>query len=225
MYHYVEDKKFLSGIRAQCGALLQRTCHILKERFEIGANFYLVGSGKRKLITQNANGPIDLDYNLRIVRCDDFDDCRKLKKRVREAFNQALGSQGLCDCKDSRVPLTSRLIYSRWIDLEHRNLPLCSIDVCIVMEKGRHTYRLIHKKTGCSATDQYYWNEAPASKAVEQRADYIKKHGMWELVRQAYLDIKNLYLSRNDQNHPSFVCYAEAVHRVYNAERQRQRRG
>ena len=225
MYHYVEDKKLLSWIKAAGGDILQHTCHILKKQFEIGANFYLVGSGKRKLITQNANGPIDLDYNLRIVRCDDFDDCRWLKECVRKAFNQAAQSRRQHDGKDSRAVLTSELLDVRKISLDSSRVPRCSIDICIVMEEGGDTYRLIHKKTGCSAADEYYWNKAPSSKVVRKKADCIKKWGAWHLVREAYLDIKNQYLCRNDHNHPSFVCYAEAVHRVYNAERQRQRRG
>ena len=111
------------------------------------------------------------------------------------------------------------------ISLDSSRVPRCSIDICIVMEEGGDTYRLIHKKTECSAADEYYWNKAPSSKVVRKKADCIKKWGAWHLVREAYLDIKNQYLCRNDHNHPSFVCYTEAVHRVYNAERQRQRRG
>ena len=50
---------------------MQLLCHYLKEDYDIGANFYLVGSGARNLILQNENSPIDLDYNLEIVRCED----------------------------------------------------------------------------------------------------------------------------------------------------------
>ena len=46
------------------GEIMQDFCHLLKENHNIDANFYLVGSGARNLITQNASQPIDLDYNL-----------------------------------------------------------------------------------------------------------------------------------------------------------------
>ena len=68
MYKYVEDKQFLSRMRSLCGEIMQDLCHTLKEEYDIGASFYLVGSGARNLILQNANRPIDLDYNLEITR-------------------------------------------------------------------------------------------------------------------------------------------------------------
>lgn len=55
MYKYVEDKQFLSRMRSLCGEIMQDLCHTLKEEYDIGASFYLVGSGARNLILQNAN--------------------------------------------------------------------------------------------------------------------------------------------------------------------------
>ena len=80
MYHYLDDKEFLSKMRRLSGEIMQLLCHYLKEDHDIGASFYLVGSGARNLILQNESNPVDLDYNLEIVRCEDFDDCRYLKE-------------------------------------------------------------------------------------------------------------------------------------------------
>ena len=49
--------------------------------------------------------------------------------------------------------------------------------------------------------------------------EYIKEKGKWQLVRSQYLDIKNRYLRQNDHDHPSFICYIEAVNNVYNARK------
>ena len=87
MYEYVNDKQFLSRMRSLCGDIMQDLCHTLKEEYDIGASFYLVGSGARNLILQNAARPIDLDYNLEITRIDDWEDCRNIKECVRKAFN------------------------------------------------------------------------------------------------------------------------------------------
>ena len=81
--------------------LCRNRCHILKEEYDIGANFYLVGSGAKNLIMQNERNPIDLDYNLEVVRCEDFRDCRRIKEDVRKAFNSALHEFGWRDCQDS----------------------------------------------------------------------------------------------------------------------------
>ena len=107
MYKYVEDKQFLSRMRSLCGEIMQDLCHTLKEEYDIGASFYLVGSGARNLILQNANQPIDLDYNLEITRIDDWEDCKEIKECVRKAFNIVLREYGWSDCQDSTSSLTT----------------------------------------------------------------------------------------------------------------------
>lgn len=215
MYHYLDDKEFVGKMRALAGEIMQSLCHFLKEDHGIGANFYLVGSGARNLILQNGNQPVDLDYNLEIVKCEDIDDCRYLKECARKSFNKALGAYYFRDCEDSTSSLTSKQIY-----FNGGNPTGFSIDVCITYRDKKGNYhRLIHKKTGLLVLDEYYWNLAPYAKKVKEKADYIKKRGKWESVRQEYKEIKNNYLG--DSNHPSFVCYVEAVNNVYNAIKHR----
>lgn len=212
MYHYLDDKEFLHKMRSLSGEIMQLVCHYLKEDHDIGSNFYLVGSGARNLILQNERDPVDLDYNLEIVRCEDFDDCRHLKECTRKSFNKALNKYQLRDCEDSTSSLTSKRVqFTSGIDTGF------SIDVCITVRDEKDNYhRLIHEKTGWTYNDRYYWNIAPHSKELKKKTDYIKKCGKWELVRGQYQRIKNRYLTRNDHNHPSFVCYVEAVNNVYN---------
>lgn len=192
--------------------------------------FTLVGSGARNLILQNANEPIDLDYNLKIVRSDDWD-CKYIKERVRKAFNIVLRKHGWEDCEDSKSSLTTKKRYfPRISDTEF------SMDVCIVREdKDGNLYRLIHKKTGYTNVNniayaasiysglvtrrhdnEYNWNVAPNSRDIKYKVDYIKSNGKWELVREQYKNIKNRYLTQNNHNHPSFICYIEAVNNAYN---------
>lgn len=216
MYHYVDDKEFLHKIRALSGDIMQSLCHYLKEDYGIGSTFYLVGSGARNLILQNENNPIDLDYNLEIIKCDDFKDCRNLKECTRKSFNKALQEYNLHDCEDSTSSLTSKQIC-----FKSGNRTCFSIDVCITVRDEQDNYhRLIHEKTGWVYYDRYYWNISPRSKELKQKADYIKSCGKWALVREQYLRIKNKYLCQNDFNHPSFVCYIEAVNNVYNTRNQ-----
>ncbi len=215
MYHYLDDKEFVSKMRSLCGDIMQDLCHILKEDYDIGATFYLVGSGARNLIMQNNNEPVDLDYNLEIIRCEDFKDCRYIKECVHKAFNKALNLNNLNDCEDSTSSLTSKLIYfTSGNDTEFR------MDVGItVRDEDDNYYRLVHEKTGFVLHDRYFWNIAPNSKRINEKVYYIKKYGKWVLVRQQYEKIKNMYLIRNDYNHPSFVCYVEAVNNVYNSRK------
>ncbi len=114
-------------MRSLCGDMMQDLCHTLKEEYDIGATFTYVGSGARNLILQNANEPIDLDYNLKIVRSDDWD-CKYIKECVRKAFNIVLRKHGWRDCEDSKSSLTTKKYYLPGSKI------LFSIDVCIVYE-------------------------------------------------------------------------------------------
>ena len=62
---------------------------------------------------------------------------------------------------------------------------------------------------------RYYWNEVPNSHNVKAKVEYIKSKHRWNEVRELYEELKNMYLIRQDNNHPSFVCYIEAVNSVY----------
>lgn len=66
---------------------------------------------------------------------------------------------------------------------------------------------------------KYFWNQAPNSRRLKEKADYIKSKGKWALVREQYKRIKNKYLTSNDYNHSSFICYIEAVNNVYNSRK------
>lgn len=213
MFSYVEDKEFLSRMRNLCGGIMQDFCHYLKEDYDIGAVFYLVGSGAKNLIVQNASLPIDLDYNLEIVRCEDYEDCGFLRECARKTLNKVLNEYDWGDCDNSTSSLTTKKMH-----FVEGNPTEFSMDVCIVCrDTEEHFYRLKLKKTGFTYLDEYYWNEAPHSAGIQKKAKYIKKRGKWQLVRTQYLDIKNRYLRQNDHDHPSFICYIEAVNNVYNA--------
>lgn len=233
MYNYVTDKQLIRSMRSCCGDMMQDLCHTLKEVSDISAEVTLVGSGARNLILQNANEPIDLDYNLKIVRSDNWD-CKYIKECVRKAFNIVLRKHGWRDCEDSKSSLTTKKYYfPRISDTEF------SMDVCIVYEdEDGNFYRLIHKKTGNTnvnsiayaasiyaglvtrrPVNEYYWNMAPNSRNIKFKVDYIKSNGKWKLVREQYKGIKNRYLTQNDHNHPSFICYIEAVNNVYNSRK------
>ena len=93
-----------------------------------------------------------------------------------------------------------------------------SFDVAITTKNKNGNYmRLIHNKNVYAlGWDQYTWNEVPNSHQVKDKADKLKEKRVWQEVRDKYLEKKNMYLSWQDHNHPSFVVYVEAVNEVYN---------
>ncbi len=217
MFHYVEDKDFLKKAQGTCSEIMKELEDELRQEF-INTQFFLVGSGARNMVTQNEDGPIDFDYNLNILMCNDFTDCKALKELARKSFNKVLRKNGLSDCDDSTSSLTTKPIY--FTDDHSYEF---SMDICIVTKDTRGLWnRLKHEKGSNSYYDRYYWNEAPSSKNYSKKADTIKSvPGWWEVVREHYLKIKNKYLTKNDYNHPSFVCYIEAINQVYNQMNQK----
>lgn len=201
--------------RSNCSAVLKKTCELLKKK-GISAQFSLVGSGAKNMITRNGDGPYDLDYNLLVMKAEEryWNNLRLLKETVRNALNRAERREFFSDAQDSTSCLTALLHFK---DTPNVNVEF-SFDVAIIKKNPNGNYmRLIHNKNVYAlGRDQYTWNEVPRSHQVKDRADEIKEEGLWQEVRDRYLEKKNMYLSRQDCNHPSFVVYVEAVNEVYN---------
>ena len=200
--------------RSDCSDVLKETCKLLKKK-GISAQFSLVGSGARNMITRNGAGPYDLDYNLLIMKAEEryWNDLRLLKDTIRNALNKAVGGKFFSDAQDSTSCLTALLHFNDTPNVEF------SFDVAIIKKNRNGNYmRLIHNKPW----NQYTWNEVPHSHQVTDRANELKNAGLWEKVRDRYLDKKNMYLSRQDHNHPSFLVYVEAVNEVYSQHFGRQ---
>lgn len=212
MYHYIEDKEFLKNLRSVCSDIVNQLVQQINNDGELLVEAHLVGSGARNMVTQNANEPVDLDYNLCIVDTFgmDINDGRCLKEYIRKRFNIVLKRNGWGDCGDSTSVLAT----------EKRPFPKgnktkFSIDLAIVQKQGDSWFRLIHHKTGFVHLDQWYWNEAPHSNGLSKRVNTLKRNDLWTEVREVYLRKKNAYLCKQDPYHPSFIAYIEAVNEVY----------
>lgn len=199
--------------RSDCSAVLKKVCAMLKEKGII-AQFALVGSGARNMVTRNGDGPVDLDYNLELIKAPEkyWNDLRHLKDTIRALLNRAAGLKCFSESRDSTSCLNALLHFEDDPEVEF------SFDVAIVTRNSKGTLcRLIHNKNvlGCEA-DQYVWNEIPNSHNVAQKAKRIKSEGLWPDVRNRYVEQKNMYLSRQwDKNHPSFIVYIEVVNEIY----------
>ena len=87
-YEFVYESE-AKRYRSDCSRTLKKTCELLRAK-GISAQFTLVGSGARNMITRNGDGPYDLDYNLLVVKADDeYRDPRLLKDTIRNALNKA----------------------------------------------------------------------------------------------------------------------------------------
>ena len=217
MYDYLKDKSFLKRAQTDCSEMMKELEDELREE-GINSQFFLVGSGARNMVMRNGNGSIDFDYNLNILSCGDILDCRNIKETVRKAFNRVLRNNGLHDVSDSKIPLTTDPFYYK----DDEDIEF-TIDVCIVRKCNGRWERLKHEKTGIFQEDKYYWNIAPNSNNYSEKAKIIKTiPEYWEKVREQYKKLKNMYLTRNDNDHPSFICYIEAINNIYNHLKQKK---
>lgn len=212
MYHWIDDKEFLKRMRRERSNLINELVQFINNEDYLRVEAQLVGSGGKNLITQNADKPIDLDYNLNIIGIDgSINNAKQIKEYIRKAFNTILKRNNLGDCKDSTSALTTEKMYfTKGNDTEF------SIDLAITYEDSNGTrHKLIHDKTGIAVLDRWYWVQCPNSEQLQRKIGDIKDANLWTDVREAYLKKKNTYLVRNDYNHPSFVCYIEAINEIY----------
>lgn len=209
MYEYVKDRAFLRSMRTMCGDTINRLVQRINNDGVLEVRACLIGSGAKNLVTRNGRGDVDLDYNLEILRgamCE-----KDIKKYVQEKFNEVLSEKGLGSCKNSTSCLTTK----KW-PVTADNSARVSIDLAIVRNTDRGLQRLICEKTGIAAHDRWFWNDAPASRGLEERVRKLKEDPvLWQEVRKLYLDKKNMYLSRNGRSHPSYIIYIETINEIY----------
>ncbi len=167
-------------------------------------------SYKRKYINE-ING-LNTVYNLLINDSEiNIKNGREIKEYIRKQFNVILNKNGWSDCMDSTSVLTTEKRH-----FTKGNHTEFSIDLAIVFNNRDGWHRLIHDKTGFAAWDRYCWNIVPNSRDLFDKVTDIKDEHLWNEVIDVYLEKKNMYLRRQDYNHPSFNVYVEAVNQVFN---------
>ncbi|MBE6658318.1 MAG: hypothetical protein E7604_07725 [Ruminococcaceae bacterium] len=214
MYHYIEDKHFLKQMRRDCSDIVNQLVQSINNDDMLSVEMELVGSGARNLITQNGDQPIDLDYNLCIEDFSELQigDGRKIKDYVKERFDAVLVRNGWGISEDSTSALSTE-----WRHYKTGNRTEFKMDLGIVRKSHFGVQRLIHLKTGFVQKDEWYWNTVRGTIGFAEKVQAIKDHALWQVVRDRYLEKKNMYLTRNDNNHPSFIVYLETVHEIYHA--------
>lgn len=184
MYDYVTDKEFLKSMRGTCSGLVNQLVQRINNDSVMKVQAHLIGSGAKNLVTQNANLPVDLDYNLCIIKTT-TENCRDIKEYVRKQFNTVLNANGWGDCQDSTSALTTEKRHFR-----RGNQTEFSIDLAITRCDSNGWQRLIHQKTGFASMDLYMWNQVQNSRHLEEKVQFLKSNGLWLALRETYLTKK-----------------------------------
>ena len=220
MYHYIKDKEFEQEMRSYCANIINQLVQRINNDDFLTVKAQLIGSGARNLITQNGTEPVDLDYNLCILGSKTWEmpSPEKIRTYIHKEFDIVLQKNGWGYCNDSKSALTTKkrpLPYSK-------NKTKFSIDLAIIWnDRFGRWQRLIFDKSPQRlyypfSLPQYKWNSCPSSADMEKKIDFLKKENLWMKVRETYLAKKNMYLKRQDLDHPSFIVYIETINEIYN---------
>lgn len=204
MYRFANQKD-VKELAKWCESIIKNVQKEVKEY--ITFSFELIGSGGKKLVTQNDEQAFDLDYNL-IVQKDKaglIDYPRDLKNIVRNAFDRVLREnvEGYSGSKDSKSVIS--VVFTDGIKRTF------SFDVAIYVEADNgYMYRLINDKN----TNRYIWNQVPESRKYEGKLHAVKENGEWKNFKDRYLELKNMHLSRQDDV-SSFSIFLETLNEFY----------
>ncbi len=205
-YRYVNQNQ-VKEQAMWCVDIIHKVQKELREYFTF--DFRLIGSGDRRLVTQNGNEPFDLDYNIILQRDkqDLLDNPQKIKDLFRKAFEKILKKEvkGYTSrAGDSTSVVTAKI-------LDDNNIAF-SFDVAILVErKGGYYDRIINdKKTGL-----YIWNKIKDSNNYLDVFQKVKTNGYWIQFKKRYLDLKNMHLKRQDEV-KSFSVFLETLNEFRN---------
>lgn len=203
-YRFAEQKK-VTELNKWCREIL---CDVQKEVAEYFTfDIRLIGSGDKRLVTQNSDESFDLDYNI-ILQKDKkglLDDPRQIKNIFISSFDKVLKKyvNGYAHTSDSTSVVTVKIIQNKTIKF--------SFDVAIIVEgNDGYFYRLTNDKI----SGRYIWNRVKNSANYFEKYQKIKEKGLFPKFKQRYLDLKNMHLSKQD-GVKSFSIFLETLNEVY----------
>ena len=203
-YKYAEQRA-VTDLNKWCMNILHDVQKEVADYFTF--DIRLIGSGDKRLVTQNAEDSFDLDYNI-ILQKDKkglLDNPKQIKDIFIARFNKVL-NRYIDNCyhtSDSTSVITIKNIQKGEL--------LFSFDVAIIVEgNDGYFYRLTNDKN----FNRYIWNRVKNSADYFEKFQRIKEEGLWLKFKNRYLEVKNWHLSRQD-GVKSFSIFLETLNEVY----------
>ncbi len=200
MYHFAKQSE-VKELNEWCMEILHQVQDEIRDYFTF--DIRLIGSGEKRLVTQNNEESFDLDYNIILQRDKKglLDNPQQIKNLFMNSFRDIL-SKEVTDYKhvsDSTSVITAKLIRNNTISF--------SFDVAIIVEgDDGFFYRLINDKI----SGRYIWNQVKHSANYFERFQQIKENGLWMQFKNRYLELKNMHLRRGDEV-KSFSIFLETL--------------
>lgn len=207
-FHYIskEDPKVVKAY-GEILNVLEEVQDLVREEFTF--RFDVVGSYKSNMITYDAKSNVGYDFDIDIEVNDSGNKFppKKLKNMLQNAISDVCTKYGY-DCPENSTRVLTIKMKNR-----EKSCIIHSCDFAIVTNyidgEGYEGWKYIHydkthrKYTWCKQPKGYYM--------LPDKVDWIKENGLWNALRDLYIEKKN---RNDDPNVHSRSIFAITVHEI-----------
>lgn len=206
-FEYVPKEEW-KPVRDELFEIIRRLQNEVRDKFTFRYDF--VGSSERKMITRdrNSNTGFDFDVNIEVNDPDDFYSPKEIRNILRSGLDRVTNPCGWQCFGYGYTEDSTRVLTLKVKDSTNSRI-LHSCDFCIIYEcgDGRQQY-IRYNKT----QNSYSWEYQPKGyDKLPDKIKWIKKHRLWQQVRNSYIDKKN---QNTDNYKKSRAIFAETIQQV-----------
>lgn len=206
-FEYVPKEEW-KPVRDELFEIIRRLQNEVRDKFTFRYDF--VGSSERKMITRdrNSNTGFDFDVNIEVNDPDDFYSPKEIRNILRSGLDRVTNPCG-CPCFGYGYTEDSTRVLTLKVKDSTNSRILHSCDFCIIYEYGDGRQQYIrYNKT----QNSYSWEYQPKGyDKLPDKIKWIKKHRLWQQVRNSYIDKKN---QNTDNYKKSRAIFAETIQQV-----------
>ena len=206
-FEYVPKKEW-KPIRDELLEIIRRLQNEVRDSFTF--QYHFVGSSSRNMITRDRNSNTGFDFDVNIEVNDPHEDysAEEIRNILRKGLDKVTNPYGYPIFRYDYTEDSTRVLTIKVKDRANSRI-LHSCDFCIVYECSdkRQQYIRYNKKQ-----NSYSWEYQPKGYLeLPSKIEWIKKHGLWQQVRENYIDRKNI---NADDSKKSRSIFAETIHQI-----------
>lgn len=207
MYHYdYATPEEIKPARAELEQIISHVREDVRQYFTFRHEYIGSSSNKRNLVTYDPKTNVGFDFDVNLYVNDKYEDysAAEIREIFRQSFNKFRFRYGYSPCENSTSVLTIKFIDRRQSRIKH------SCDFAIVFDGSKGQQYIRFNKEQQTFSWEY---RSKGFEGLEKKADWLKKHGLWNEVRDLYLYLKNT--NTNPDRHSRSI-YAETINDLYN---------
>lgn len=206
-FEYVPKEEW-KPIRDELFKIIHRLQNEIRDDFTF--QYHFVGSSKRNMITRdrNSNTGFDFDVNIEVNDPNEDYSAEEIRNILRKGLDKVTNPNGIPVFRYDFTEDSTRVLTIKAKDIANSRISY-SCDFCIIYEcsDGRQQYIHYNKEQ-----HSYYWEYQPKGYYdLPAKIEWIKKHKLWQQVRDNYIEKKNI---NADDNKKSRSIFAETIHQV-----------